>query len=127
MARKTKNITLISLVFVFGIVLTLIFVILQTNIIYKNYDFTKIITFQPEFESDSGYLTINRNSKTPNVADWVSFDNNQSYKFFSEDSIIEKIQIDLPNNIEPGKYYFNIDSNFIESKKTTKIYSFRVI
>lgn len=124
MAKK-RNWIIMTLFFV-GILASILLILTQTNIFYKNSDFSKNVYFYGE-QGDSGYLVLERNSKTPSTFDWVYFENNKKTIFFSDEIIREKVYIELPSQIESGQYYFNVKAVFVSGKEEVKRMTFRVI
>ena len=110
-----------------GVASTLFFVVTATNLIYKNDDFTLKVMFDSGVEGDSGYLTIKRNPTTPSTADWCTFGNNSSLQYVSTSFVREKIFVDMPSNIEPGVYKFDVEAVYLSGYEETKTVSFRII
>lgn len=122
--KKDRN-WIFVLLFIIGIVITFVFMLGQTNILYKNSDFTKTVYFYGE-EGDSGYLEIQRNHLTPSTAEWVTFGNNETTILFSDEIVSEKLYINLPSTVKSGTYYFNVKANYVSGKEETKEIRFRV-
>lgn len=127
MANKQNRNWIFGVFLIIGILGTILFISVQTNIFYKNSDFSVNVMFDSQKEGDSGYLTIHRNQKTPSVSDWATFENNDTIVYFSDSFVREKINIDLPEKVESNVYYFNVDVKYVSGYTETKEVSFRVI
>ena len=112
--------------FIVGILFTLIFILSQTNLFYKNYDFEEYVIYDSSIDGDVGYLIIERNEKTNSVKDWVSFENNSQIRYFSDSLIKEKIYVDIPDVVESGTYYYNVKIVYLSGLIEIKEMSFKI-
>ena len=127
MVKKKSRKWIFRTLFAVGIIGTLIFIALQTNLLFKNGDFSTTISFESPNEGDSGSILLERNSKTPSVVDWVEFDNGRQVKFISSSYVEERIFINMPDIVEPGVYYFDVSIKFQSGIEETETLSFRVV
>ena len=126
MKKKERKWIFLTLLLI-GIISSFVVLAYESNIFFKNGDFTKKIYIELD-EGDGGYLQITRNILTPSVADWIVFEkNNEDYMLISEQFVNQNVLINLPDNIESGLYYFNIEGEFTNSGKIIKEIKFRII
>jgi len=113
-----------------AVLMAFIITMMQTNVLVKHSgtEFTKSFSIKSiSSETDGGYIRIARHDDTPIAYEWVRFDNNETYKFFSIDKLQikwEKIYFDLPENLEQGKYSVNIIIDYISGTQEINEYSF---
>lgn len=113
------------------VILSSILIISETNIIHlKNnvviHDYIYLNDIV-EDEKGAGYMLITRHKESPYIADIVSFDNNESFKFFVlSDNAIYKQQVNIDVLNEPkGRYYYNIIV-YINDKEFIQEMSFKI-
>jgi len=116
----------------FSIILSCAAVIVETNILFKEpgsrttYNFYVNDFVDDEF--GGGYMRLTRNSETPLGVEYVTFDNADTYKFFSlaeNQQLKEIIYITLPYNIEVGTYHYQLEI-VINEKTFTKNMQYHV-
>ena len=112
-----KGKTLVTLLIVIGFLITSILILTQTSIIVKRAgdDFTRKISFENE---DNGIILIQRDDRSLSVADWISFEEEKDYSFFTKDQkyVKKKIKISPPSFAERGWYYYKIKINNFEDE-----------
>lgn len=125
--KLDKQYLLLIILIIIGMIITVITLISGSNLIYKNNDFTKTISFDSTLiEGDSGYITIERNKFTPSIADNVKFSNGKNHILFSSEKIEEKLYFTLPG-LESGTYYVDIKIVFVSGKEEIKEIKFKII
>jgi hypothetical protein len=125
--KRKKRSWIFLVLFILGFFMTAIFIGNQTNLFYKNSDFDINAVFDSKVEGDSGYLTLQRNQLTPSTLDWASFKNNETYIYFSEPLVKEKIYIDMPSEMEVGQYFINVEVKYLSGLTEIKEIPFSVI
>lgn len=123
---KSRNWILWTLL-TFGIIFCFLFIITQTNLLFKTSDFEVKVRFESPEEGDAGIVALKRNPSTPSVLDWATFDDGEQIHIFSSSYVSPKIRIDLPEIILPGVYYLDVEASFTSGIVQTETIRFRVI
>lgn len=122
-----KHYLIFGFIMIIGVVLSGWAILTQSDAIYKNNEFVKIVEFEHSgVKGDTGYLLIQRNEKSPAIADNVAFSNGRNHIYFSSDKIQEKLYFDIPS-LESGDYYVDVIVVFTSGKEKTKEIKFKVI
>jgi len=111
---------------VVGVLVGIIFIILQTNIIYKQTGSTITETLDISDkvgdETGAGYILLERNSETPSFLGSAKFEDGDLFSYFTisqYEDVKRKIIVNFPEGLESGKYYF--DANIYLNGKTYKV------
>jgi hypothetical protein len=131
MPRNKYSVFLILLI-IFAIIMSTFFVLLETNLIFKQ----KGSTFESKIDIDkeingevgTGYIRLLRNTETPSALDMVAFEDGKNVNFFSittSEQLSKKLRINVPEVIESGVYYYDIEI-IINQKSFLLTKSFRI-
>ncbi len=131
MARKKgRRIEEKWLYFLLGVSLTIFVVFLFTAFSGSSGEtVTKkiVVEYDGVADTSGGFIQLKRNSASPSVLDWATFDNKERVVYFTvEDVYTATVTIDVPDNTPRGTYYLDYYVELIDGQKTEKTLSFYV-
>ena len=87
---------------------------------------TKNLTLRSDNEVDAGYINLKRNNKTPSALDFATFENKNTYTYFSLTNFeVKKEKVFLKSSSIEGKKYIDYEIVYLSGKKEEGTLTFK--